>query len=173
MKKWMIGLLMLAIGIYLATPQVMYWMGIRTTRVMVFNGNESTARYTFNGNDLALAAGEAQVFQTSRFNNKIKFDQGDDRLRITFGPGQHFVNLGERELRIYEQYYHWNEQTQKFNDYPTQPINRLLYDAAHGRGLTTLDNCWDCCLLLPPHERAYRFLKPANKDKRMILSSLF
>lgn len=172
MKKWIIGLLAFALVIYFALPTLMGLAGYKTTRIMVYNGSTNQAQYRLNGTEMELAAGEAQVFRSSRLTNRLVHKNGEDRFKATFGPGQHFINLGEAPLHLLERFYRWEEDKQEFFPYAVEkPADRLLYDAVLGKGLHTLDNCWDCCLLLPPNERPYRYLTPENKDRRIIVSS--
>ena len=173
MKKWLLGLVILALIGYFSRSLILKIVGITTTQVLVYNGNETLVDYSFNGKEMQLKPGEAKVFRTSQFTNNIISDQGSDQLNFTFGPGQHFINLGTNILHIYEEYYRWLPSIQRFELAPSRPINRLLYDADHGQGLYTIDNCWDCCLLLKPNDRPYGYLKTENKGKRLILSSLF
>jgi len=173
MKKWLFGLIALALIGYFTRSLLLKAVGITTTQVLVYNGNETTVDYSFNGKAMQLAPGEAKVFRTSQFSNKIISDQGNDQLALSFGAGQHFVNLGSNSLHIYEEYYRWIPESERFDPNPSKPLNRLLYDADHGQGLHTIDNCWDCCLLLKPNDRPYGYLKQEYKDKRLILSSIF
>ncbi len=172
MKKWIIGIVLIGLAGYFFLPNILQVAGYKTTRVMVYNGTLTAVQYNLNGEDLELAPGEVQVYRSSRFTNKLIHNNGTDTFKATFGPGQHFINLGDSPLRLMERLYRWEEDKQAFFPYPIEnPVDRLLYDASLGKGLHTLDNCWDCCLLLPPDDRPYRYLTPENKDRRFILSS--
>ncbi len=172
MKKWIIGIVLIGFAGYFLFPNILQLTGYKTTRVMVYNGNSTAANYRLNGQELTLESGEAQVYRSSRFTNQLVYKNGDDTFNATFGPGQHFVNLGEGPLHLTERYYRWEEDKQAFFPYVIEnPKDRLLYDAVLNKGLHTLDNCWDCCLLLPPGERPYRYLTRENKDRRIIVSS--
>lgn len=172
MKKWIIGLVLIALLGYLFLPNILQIAGYKTTRVMVYNGSTVAAQYTLNGAALELAPGEAQVYRSSRLTNRLIQKNGNDTFEVTFGPGQHFINLGDNPLHLMERFFRWEEDRQDFFPYAIEnPKDRLLYDASLGKGLHTLDNCWDCCLLLPPNERPYRYLNKENKDRRFILSS--
>jgi hypothetical protein len=172
MKKWIIALLVLTLAIYLLFPSVLHWTGYRTTRVMIYNGSTSLAKYTLNGEELELAPASAEVYRSSRFTNELRHHSGQDDLTVTFGPGQHLINLGTAKLHLRELYYRWDNKKGAFSPHPVErPKDRLLYDASLGKGLHTLDTCWDCWLLLPPDERPYRYLTPENKDRRIMVSS--
>ena len=171
MKKWILIAFAATIIIYLLIPVVFSVLGIRTAQALIYNGNNATITCTFNGKEIELNAGEATVVQTSRLSNHIVLDQGADHFEATFGPGQHFVNLGPARLRLYEQYYPWDAAAGEFITKARETPNRLLYDRVFDQGAYVLDNCWDCCVLLRPNERPYRYFKPENKDKRFILSS--
>jgi len=172
MKKWIIGILLIGLASYFFLPNILQIAGYKTTRVMVYNGSETAVQYTLNGEDLELAPGEAQVYRSCRLTNRLTHNNGSDTFKATFGPGQHFINLGDNPLHLMERFYRWEEDRQDFFPYAIDnPKDRLLYDASLGKGLHTLDNCWDCCLLLPPDERPYRYLTPENKERRFILSS--
>lgn len=172
MKKWIIALLVLTLAIYLLFPTFLQWAGYRTTRVMIYNGSTSIVNYTLNGEELELAPATAEVYRSSRFTNKLKHHDGQNEFSATFGPGQHFINLGTAKLHLREQYYRWDDEKGAFSPYPVEnPKDRLLYNASLGKGLHTLDTCWDCWLLLPPDERPYRYLSTENKDRRIMVSS--
>ena len=172
MKKWIIGTLAAALCLYLLTPTFLHLAGYKTTRVMVYNGTTAAANFTLNGKALELAPGAAEVYRSSRLTNRLRYVESTDEPRLTFGPGQHFVNLGDARLRLLERYYRWEEDQNAFFPYAVdQPRDRLLYDAVLGKGLYTLDTCWDCLLLLPPNDRPYRYLTPENKDRRIFVSS--
>lgn len=171
MKKWIAIALGAILMTYLLIPVALSALGIRTTQAMIYNGNNADVVCSINGKDVELGPGEAIVARTSRFSNKVILDHGADHFEATFGPGQHFVNLGPARLRLYEQYYPWDEQAGKFSTQARTPTDRLLYDRVFDQGAYVLDNCWDCCLLLRPNERPYGYFKPENKDRRFILSS--
>lgn len=172
MKNWIIGVVLVGLIGYFFLPNILQIAGYKTTRVMVYNGSTTAVQYTLNGENLELAPGEAQVYRSSRLTNRLTQKNGNDAFKATFGPGQHFINLGDSPLRLMERYYRWEEDKQAFFPYPIEnPVDRLLYDASLGKGLHTLDDCWDCCLLLPPEERPYRYLTSENKDRRFIMSS--
>lgn len=171
MKKW-IGISLGAIlAIYLLMPVFFRILGINTTQALIYNGNNATVTCTINGTDVSFEPGEARVVKTSRRSNRVVLNQGADHFEATFGTGQHFVNLGPARLHLYEQYYPWDEEAGEFITKARESKDRLLYDRVFDQGAFVLDNCWDCCILLQPNERPYRYFKPENKDKRFILSS--
>ena len=172
MKKWILIVLVAALAIYLLLPRIFSLMGIRTTQALIYNGNKSPVECRFNGNSFELESGEGRVVKTSRYSSSVVMDLGSDHFEATFGPGQYFINLGEVNLHVYEKYYKWDESRGRFQTQPSKsPPDRLLFDQNLGAGLHMLDNCWDCCVLLAPHERPYGYFKPENKDKRFIHSS--
>ncbi len=171
MKKWIAIALGAILTVYLLIPVVLGALGIRTTQAMIYNGNNAEVVCSFNGKNIKLGPGEATVLKTSRLSNRVKMDLGSDHFEATFGPGQHFVNLGPARLRLFEQYYPWDEEAGEFITKARTPPNQLLYDRVFDQGAFVLDNCWDCTVLLKPNERPYRYFKAENKERRFILSS--
>lgn len=172
MKKWLLILALSAIGIYLLLPTVFNLAGVHTARVMLYNGHQGQVAFQLNGAELTLASGQVLVLRSSRFRNTVRYDLDGQRYKMNFGAGQHIVNLGDAPLHVQEVYYYWDETKQEFFPHDSRPNDRLLLDNDVRQGVQTLDNCWDCCLLLPPGERPYKYLVPANKDKRIFVASV-
>ncbi|MEM1214671.1 MAG: hypothetical protein AAGJ82_03230 [Bacteroidota bacterium] len=172
MKKLIFSLLVLLVIGFLAGPALLRAVGIYTTRVMVYNGNSTAATFELNGAERTLAPGEAQVYRSSVFSNHLTCQtEKADGLDLRFGRGQHVVNLGPRSLQVREVYYPFDEEKQAFTPYEITPKDRLLLDTRFASDVRTLATCWDCCILLPPGDRPYRFLKPEYKDKRIFVSN--
>jgi hypothetical protein len=170
MKKWIIGLVVVAGAGYLLLPVALQFLGVFTTRMLVYNGNETEAYYQINGSELRLAPGTATVLRSSSFRNNLHFEQDGHLLDARFGTGQYVINLGAAKILIQEKYFPWDPAKGAFEPYPKEPKDILLYEGSLGQGVHILDNCWDCCLLLPPNDRPYRLLTPENKDKRFFIS---
>ncbi|PSR10730.1 MAG: hypothetical protein DA408_09000 [Bacteroidetes bacterium] len=171
MKQWIIGLLLVAVVGYFLSPVVLQFLGVFTTRMLVYNGNETEAHYQINGTALRLAPGTATVLRSSRLRNNLHFEQGEHLLDARFGAGQYVINLGAAKILVQEKYFPWDPAQDTFEAYPKVPKDILLYEGSLGQGVHIIDNCWDCCLLLPPNDRPYRLLTPENKDKRFFTSS--
>ena len=137
---------------------------------MLYNGNNADLKVNINGTKLEFTPGQTLVLRSSRFRNKLRYELDGKEYLLKFGTGQHIVNMGKSSLHIKEVYYHWDEVKQAFFPHDSKPNNRLLLDTNVGEGVYTLDNCWDCCLILSLGERPYKYLVPANKDKRFFVS---
>ncbi|MEM9930590.1 MAG: hypothetical protein AAF840_12270 [Bacteroidota bacterium] len=171
-KKWLWLIPLLAVVGWLARPLILNLFGINTTRVLVYNGSQEDAAFSLNGRSATLEPAQALVFKSSRFTNRLVHEHGEHETVITFKTGQYIINLGDAPLRVMEKYFPWNEEADKFVPYAKEPRDMLLFNQFLEKGITPIDDCWDCCILLPPRERPYRHLTPANKGKRFFVSSL-
>ena len=155
----------------LLATTLLHALGLTTTQLLVFNSYEESVTYYFNGQTRELAGGQAEVLSTSHWRTNLQFEGPDYRIKARLKPGQYALRLGDHyPLHLQERNYAWNDTEQRFEAWEARDPDRLLFDEWLPQGLTALDNCWDCCLLLPPGERPYAYLKPANKDKRLFLS---
>ena len=171
MKKWIAIVVAAALAIYLSLPLLMNLLGIYTTQAMIFNGNNAVVSCRYNGQEIELQPGQAIVAKSSKKNNQIEILEGTEGFEETFGPGQYFINLGDARLHLYEQFFPWDEEQGIFLTQSRIKPDHLLYDRTLAKGVHIVDVCWDCCVMLPPNERPYGYLKAENKDKKFILSS--
>lgn len=171
MKKWLWGLVITLVSLYFLAPGILDLMGLHSSRFLLYNGHNEKLSFVINGTDLEFVPGQTLVLRSSRFRNKLSYEIGGEKYVLKFGTGQHIVNMGESKLHVQEVYYYWDENKQEFFTRDSAPRNRLLLDTDVGQGVYTLDNCWDCCLILPPGERPYKYLIPENKDKRFFVCS--
>jgi hypothetical protein len=172
MKKWILGLLLFVLALYLLMPGILDLAGLHSSRFLLYNGHNDKVKLEINGTELEFIPGQSLVLRSSRFRNTLRYQLDGKEYVLKFGSGQHIVNMGTAPLHVQEVYYYWDENKQAFFPRDSKPHNRLLLDADIGQGVQTLDNCWDCCLILPPGERPYKYLIPENKDKRFFVCSV-
>ncbi len=171
LKKVAIALVIIAAIAYWATPYVIQSQGKITTRILVYNGNDEAATYKFNGTSRELQPGETDVLVTSRLRNRVRFDHPERPFKARFRTGQFIVNLGHYPIRVEEVRFAWDEATQEFQPWKIERRDQLLYQSEVAAGsILALDNCWDCCLILPPGERPFKYLTKENADRRMFLT---